>query len=298
MTDRDIQDSAFGSYRLPSFLESLRNFANNRGTSYLDKRIASVIRKILYLHRKAPYDVGVFRQQNVRLFPKTNRCEKRAFVGLSTWDNEERDLIAADIRAHDNSKAFVFLDCGANIGLYSLFARDEASCQGKSFRGLAIEPDPENQKRLAFNLAASSANDVALAPYAVGQTTGSVQFISAVGNRGEARVLEQDEIDSASECLVEVPMRPLSDLVIEQQFDHIDIMKIDIEGHEMQALEPFFQAADPVLWPGKILIEVGRSHTSPAMRHCLARGYRLQKTTKINAYLSLEAPVTGPLSDQ
>lgn len=297
MIDRDMQDPAFGSHRLPAFLAGLRDFANNRGISYLDKRIASVIRKLLYLSTDAPYDVGVFRQQNVRLFPKTNRCEKRAFVGLSTWDNEERALISADIAAHDRSKPFVFLDCGANIGLYSLFARDEAAHHGLAFQGLAIEPDPVNQKRLAFNLAASSAEDIALAPYAVGREAGSVHFVSTVGNRGEARVAQESEI-ATGEGLVDVAMRPLADLVIEQQLDHIDVMKIDIEGHEMQALEPFFEVAEPALWPQKILIEVGRSHTSPAMRHCLARGYRLQKATKINAYLSLEAPVTGPLSDQ
>lgn len=297
MTDRDMQDPAFGTHRLPSFLASLRDFANNRGISYLDKRVASVIRKILYLSSTAPYDVGVFREQHVRLFPKSNRCEKRAFVGLSTWDNEERDLIAADIAAHDKVRPFVFLDCGANIGLYSLFARDETIYQGKSFRGLAIEPDPVNQKRLAFNLAASSASDIALAPYAVGRERGSVSFVSTVGNRGEAHIAQKSEIE-AGEGLVEVAMRPLADLVIEQQLDHIDVMKIDIEGHELQALEPFFETADPALWPQKILIEVGREHTSPAMGLCLARGYRLQKATKINAYLSLEAPVAGPLSDQ
>ncbi|WP_119306070.1 FkbM family methyltransferase [Cohaesibacter haloalkalitolerans] len=297
MSEREQLEPAFGTYTLPRPLAALRNFANDRGASYYDKRIASLIRRLLYSISKAPYDVTVFRNQRVRLFPKSNRCEKRAFVGLSSWDDQERAAIAADIARHDDHTPFVFLDCGANVGLYSLFARDETLARGKIFRGMAIEPDPINQKRLAFNLAASGAREIILAPVAVGRENSTVQFVSAVSNRGEAHVLTGKE-SLPEGAVVSVPMRPLLDLLGEHGFDHIDVMKIDVEGHEIHALEPFFKTAPRDLWPRKILIEVGRSQVSEALKMCLSIGYKVEKAININAYLSLEAPETRLASSQ
>jgi len=37
--------------------------------------------------------------------------------------------------------------------------------------------------------------------------------------------------------------------------DHINILKIDIEGYEDQALVPFFKAAPESLWPGYLMLE-------------------------------------------
>lgn len=281
MTPSQTPEPDFGTYALPAPLARLRTLANRGGTGYLARRMASLVRKVLYLFTSAPYDVPVFASQHVRLYPKSNRCEKRAFVGLGSWDAEERALMAADIAAHDREKPFVFLDCGANIGLYSLFVRDQARAHGLDFRGLAIEPDPINQRRLGFNLQASGADDIAIAPFAVGRDTGFVQFVSAVENRGEARVVE----DGTTGATIDVPMQRLGDIVQQQNLPHINILKIDIEGHELQALEPFFAEAPRVQWPEKILIEVGHGLTSDAMDLCLRYGYTVQQTTNINVYL-------------
>lgn len=289
MTIPTDSNEAYGTHALPAKLASLRALANARGTGLFDRRIASVIRKLLYLLTSPPYDVPVFRAQKLRLYPKSNRCEKRAFVGLSSWDEGERAAIAADLAASvGRDTPFVFLDCGANIGLYSLFARDEALALGKAFVGLAIEPDPVNQKRLAFNLAASDAKDVTIAPFAIGREEGVVRFVSSVSNRGEARVANSVEAANADKC-VELPIRPLLDLVMAQGINHIDVMKIDIEGHEFEALEPFFDAAPKSLWPKRILIEVGRVQKTDALSLCLDRGYRVEKAININAYLALDA---------
>lgn len=280
-------DDVYGSHALPASLARLRAMANARGAGLFDRRLASITRKLLYLLTSPPYDVPVFRSQKLRLYPKSNRCEKRAFVGISSWDQEERTAIAADLAASvARDDSFVFLDCGANIGLYSLFARDEALALGKPFVGLAIEPDPVNQKRLAFNLDASDARDVTIAPFAIGREEGVVRFVSSVSNRGEAHVASETETDHC----IELPMRPLLDLVKAHGIDHIDVMKIDIEGHEFEALEPFFDAAPKSLWPKKILIEVGRDQKTDALSLCLDRGYRVEKAININAYLALETP--------
>ncbi len=290
MNSSTESDDQYGTHRLPEPLARLRTMANARGTGLFDRRLASIIRKLLYLLTKPPYDLPVFRSQKVRLYPKSNRCEKRAFVGLATWDHGERAAIAADLAASVGRDApFVFLDCGANIGLYSLFARDEAQALGKAFIGLAIEPDPVNQNRLAFNLDASNARDVTIAPFAIGRQEGIVRFVSSVSNRGEAHVAGETDEATDGNC-IELPMRPLLDLVKTHGINHIDVMKIDIEGYEFEALEPFFDAAPKSLWPKKILIEVGRSQKTDALSLCLDRGYRVEKAININAYLALETP--------
>ena len=123
------------------------------------------------------------------------------------------------------------------------FARDEALARGKIFRGMAIEPDPINQKRLAFNLAASGCPVRSFWPRLrlAGRIQRALQFVSAVSNRGGVHDVLTGKESLPEGAVVSVPTRPLLDLLREHGFDHIDVMKIDVEGHEIHALEPFFQ---------------------------------------------------------
>jgi hypothetical protein len=67
-------------------------------------------------------------------------------------------------------------------------------------------------------------------------------------------------------------------------------MKIDIEGHEGPVLAAFFDAIPRADWPRAVVIEAGRGDlTLPGVALCLARGYRVEGTTRMNALLALPA---------
>ena len=64
-------------------------------------------------------DVEFMPGVKTRLWPRTSRCEKRVFAGHQVWDHEEREALTSAL-LYSTSKPFVFLDVGANVGLYSL----------------------------------------------------------------------------------------------------------------------------------------------------------------------------------
>jgi FkbM family methyltransferase len=238
----------------------------------------SLVRKLLLAGRDEPVDVPVFGTLHARLYPTTNRCEKRMFVGEKTWDGPERTAIGEAMAAADPKRDFVFVDGGANVGMYSLSVIAQARALGRSVKVAAIEPDPVNLGRLLDNLAASAAQEASVTPVALGAERGTIRIESDQTNRGEVRISETGG--------TEVAMAPLAEVLAQQGLNHVDALKLDIEGHELPVLSAFFETAPKELWPRLILLEVSKHGDTPAYDLCLAKGYRLAKRTRINALLA------------
>lgn len=161
----------------------------------------------------------------------------------------------------------VFVDIGANCGLFTLFA---ARAVGPEGRVLAIEPSPKMVRRIRFNVSANGANNVTIAQTAVGADNGNATLYG--GNHPGLASLCATVGGSGTE----VPVAPLLSLVERANLDRIDVLKIDIEGYEDRALVPFFRSAGRSLWPRLILIE--KDHAARWETDCLAAlrdaGYR------------------------
>jgi hypothetical protein len=54
---------------------------------------------------------------------------------------------------------------------------------------------------------------------------------------------------------VRIPCKGLSEMLADNDFDGLDCMKIDIEGHEDEALFPFYENSPENLWPSLVVIE-------------------------------------------
>lgn len=236
------------------------------------------------LGRAGPYDVTVFGTQKARLYPVDNRAEKRVFAGPQFWDRAEREALAAMLGQSKPDGMMYFVDAGANVGLYTLSLCAAAGETGTQLRGLAVECDPINGARLAFNLAASDARGIEHADVALSDTETVLQFRSeGLGNRGEARVVNDD-----GPGVIKVQARPLVAIVTDAGWPRIDAMKMDIEGQEKRVLSAFFAQADTALWPGLVILETGRMETTPALALMQNNGYRVRTRTGINAILTLE----------
>ena len=222
---------------------------------------------------------------NARLYPRSNRCEKRGFAGIQIWDAVERQTLS---NALDNSssKPFVFLDVGANVGLYSLILAAHAKTKTKPVRILAFEPDPINRARFEFNIKASNA-DINVLPYAVSDADGEGYMSGGDNNRGEAR-LSPEKKENAK-----VQIKTLYGVCKDENLPHIDAMKVDIEGHDERALGAFFKAAPKTLWPRLLILETGRAHSpleaTSLLEMCASHGYTLTKRAGINSLLALNS---------
>ena len=270
----------FGAYRLSPVRERLRRAGDQLPVNWVGRKLNSVFRDLCILGRAAPYDVEVFQGEYARLHPTDNRCEKRTLCGTQFWDREERTYLRQMIADVAGDTEFVFVDAGANVGLYTLYTRSVARELGCKFRALAIEPDATNGERLAFNLAQNDYGQVDICNVTLGANRGFVGLTVAGKNRGEIRLDEDTETKT-------VPLIPLDVLASDFDLDHINALKIDVEGYEEKVLRPFFQSAPQSLWPQAILIETAAPQTpTPAIEVCFKAGYEVHTWTHMNAILT------------
>jgi FkbM family methyltransferase len=117
------------------------------------------------------------------------------------------------------------LDCGANIGLSSLFYKR----QYPRARITAYEADPDIAAQLVRNLRVNGATDVEVIAAAVWIEDGTVGF-AAQGADAGALDRFTHQTDRAS---IQVPSRRLADAVAREP---IDLLKLDIEGAELDVL--------------------------------------------------------------
>jgi len=283
MSNLDPVKAPYGAYALSPFQEWLRRAAMKLPSDRLRRTAESVVRRLLMSGGRDIADVEVFPGQHARVHMRDNRCEKRAFVGSRTWDSGERAAIREAVANTPAGRDVVFVDAGANAGLYTLSVLADAQALGRSVKVVAIEPDTENRRRLEFNLAASGAQDVTVAPFALGAEEGLVDMLQDETNRGEVRI-------DANSTTGSIPMKPLSMVLETAGVDAVDIMKMDIEGFEEPVLTAFFDMWPRQKWPRTILLETlhaGAAITDGAPGLCLERGYEVASQMRQNAVLVL-----------
>lgn len=235
------------------------------------------LRKIVAPRYPGPYDVVV---ENVRLraYPAENYCDRIA-VGRGRLPEEpERALIAPLLFPE-----MVFVDIGANVGIYSLHVC--ALTQGRA-RVLAFEPHPRSFAKLEFNTMINGFTNIGCVNAAVGPEDGeAVLFADGGGNSGGAS-LRQDAVKPV--LATRIAVVPLAKALEARGIDHIDLLKIDVEGFEDEALLPFFRSAPQRLWPRHILLETACSWMWKSdLRDFLGQsGYRESGKTSQNQFFT------------
>jgi FkbM family methyltransferase len=138
----------------------------------------------------------------------------------------------------------LFLDIGANIGFYTIAVAAQLRARGGTGRVLAFEPVPTNYARLAENVEQNALTEycslfnVALSnTSADGAITLREDFLggSATGNAA----IPTNEGFDAGYARTRIRLEPM-DLFLERYVGHgvaIDLVKMDIEGHEDCCLE-------------------------------------------------------------
>lgn len=215
----------------------------------------------------------------LRLHPRDNGCEKNLLFTPQMYEPAERAELAAEIdRAKADASPFVFVDIGANVGLFSFFVAARA---GRNARILAVEPDPENLSRLAFNIRINPGVPISIAAVALADKAGKVALDVDRRDRGGTRVVKSAGRDAAT-----VDAQTLLQLLHREGIDAIHAIKIDVEGAEDLVLAPFFRDAPKSMWPRLILLEDARSAWTTDLFSLLASlGYIVVSRTRLNVML-------------
>jgi FkbM family methyltransferase len=222
--------------------------------------------------RDGPIDYS-FREMNYRLNIRDNTGEQGILLNAA-YNSDELAFLAGGLKPGG-----VFVDVGANVGLFSL---PLAMVVGPKGKVLAVEPDPVIRRRLEINVAANNAPAVRIIPLALGDREGEVAFIQDGRNLGHNRVGESGGIT--------VPMKPMLTVLTEAGVTRVDAFKIDVEGFEDKVLNPFFETAPRTLWPRRVVIEklhAGGGGDTPIKR-MKALGYRKFGGNRANLFLILE----------
>ncbi len=221
----------------------------------------------------------------MRLYPQRSVAEKRLAFTPQYFDPDERALIASRL-----SGDFVFLDIGANCGGYALFV---AGLGGPRSRILAVEPQPQVFERLVYNISQSAFINVKAVGCAVLDIEGEATLFVNHANEGESSVRFINADARVDE--IRTPAKTLLALVREEGFSRIDAVKIDIEGAEALALEPFFAAAPRALWPQLIVLDYLLLRPEDALEARLAAlGYREVLRTRQNVAYEREGGASTP----
>lgn len=217
----------------------------------------------------------------LRLHPLDNLSEKRAYLTPQCFDAVELHALRA---AMGSGKTFI--DIGANAGLYSLVA---AKAGGRASRVIAVEPQAEMRRRLAYNARTNGLENIEISGVALSDYEGESVMRLVGTNRGGTQLAVADDNSAGRTSAVRVAM--LSTLLAEMRVSRLDVMKIDVEGGELAILAPFFASAPRESWPEMIIMERPAINRVEASRDALSlacsRGYRVETQTHANAILKL-----------
>jgi FkbM family methyltransferase len=178
----------------------------------------------------------------------------------------------------------VFVDIGANVGLFSFFV---ATCAGPSACILAVEPEKGNLERFFFNMRANPGLPIRVVSAAVAGEAGTLAVEPDRRDRGGTRVRQ-----SAQSGGVTVEAKTLLQLMTQEGLEWVDALKIDVEGMEDSILSSFFRDAPQRLWPRFILVEDARAVWNTDLFSLLAAtGYSVASRSRQNVMLRSQQSV-------
>jgi FkbM family methyltransferase len=265
-----VEPAPFGSRAPDRFVRVVLALTRSLPANRLGLRISTPFRRIaINWLGEVPVDTVIWGAR-MRLHPSRNGCEKNALFTPQIIDALERDVLAAAIdRRVAEGKTFVFVDVGANVGLYSLFVAARGS---PHTHVLAIEPQPIVVDRLRFNAGANPGFDISIVQLAVTDRDGEMSLVISERDLGGSH-LDKVAGAPASTRTVRVRCRPLSAILADAGVSSIDALKIDIEGAEDMALEPFLRDAPPEQLPRLMLVEDRTEWTLDVYSLLRRRGY-------------------------
>lgn len=262
--------SPFGTYKLNDRQAQLLRWAQGMPVGWLGRRGALLLRKSLLMGNLSVID-AVVDGLMMRLYMKDNVSERKFLFMPQFFDRLERDLLKKHLKP-----GAIFVDIGANAGIYSLSA---APLVGHEGRVLSIEPNPALVDRLVFNMTLNGFDHQMLVEQAgISDREGYFDLVLDEKNLGGASI-----VAVRSNEKITVRCHTLFDIVMKYHLPRITALKIDIEGAEDRALAPFFEKAPETLYPGLLIVENSPQDWKQDLKAVVAKaGYRLLQTTRMN----------------
>ncbi|MBF0506231.1 MAG: FkbM family methyltransferase [Nitrospirae bacterium] len=161
---------------------------------------------------------------------------------------------------HLNNPRGTVLDVGANVGMYTI----RIGSLNPEARVYALEPNPEVYRRLTENIRLNRLTNARAFNYGVSDTeTSGYMDAPASTVLGTVRA---ERVEGAAE----VRLTTLDSFIEAECIDHIDILKLDVEGYELKALNGIKRNLSRI---DRIVMECDAEHYEPVGRLLKKAGF-------------------------
>ncbi len=195
----------------------------------------------------------------------------------------DREAAFMKVLRQELKQGMTAIDIGANIGYVTLIMAELVGPSGKVY---AFEPNPNSFRVLVKNIRANGYTSFVF-PYQMGisNTNGVSRFyVSDKWN------LSGMSATKHSKQVIGIPVTTLDDFMKDKGYP--DFIKMDIEGHEVEALAGMHQTLKNADRPVKILIEVHQIYYSE--NHSLEKELRKLIEIGFNTKYVISAGVARP----
>jgi FkbM family methyltransferase len=202
------------------------------------------------------------------------------------YEPETRDFILTRLSA-----GAVFIDVGANIGVFTVGAARKVGARGVV---LAFEPSPAVFPYLERNIAMNSLDNVQALRVALSdENRKHVPFYVAPADHfGMGALVPQFHVEPCA-----VSTRTLDDIVAEKGLSRATVLKVDVEGHEVAVFRggQRFLTSSPspaVVFEFCDWAEQRFTHAGQAQEFLMNLGYRIRRIADYERGAPLETPIT------
>ncbi len=149
-----------------------------------------------------------------------------------------RERYILDYHFNNLKNGDIYIDAGANIGFYTILASKLVGVSGKV---IAIEMIPETMRILKINCQLNNINNVIFISNALANTVNQMVKASVyTGHFGQSSLNLHGVL--SGESFIEVNTITLDAIISSSDLTHIKLIKMDIEGAEVLAIEGCFES--------------------------------------------------------
>ncbi len=160
------------------------------------------------------------------------------YFGYYFMEREETKIFQNLLRPGD-----IFMDIGANVGVYTLQAASRVEPSGHVY---AFEPIDANFRRLNYNVQMNRLKNVTLNRLALSDASGTLRlFVGDHSNTGTSSISRSGNWSGLFE---EVETTTVDEFITNNSIQDVRLVKIDVEGSELkviQGMKEFISADNP-----------------------------------------------------
>lgn len=190
------------------------------------KGINARLRREVWRSLRKPFEVQWLEGLRLGVFPG-NEMSQAIFI-TGCYEPNEFNWLARILQP-----GMTFVDVGANMGLYSLFAARRVGSQGCV---LAFEPSGREYAMAKANIERNQLSQVKLMRMALSDETGNVELLVAPMRHSGHNTLGAFAYNTPIERRETVPAERLDDVLLRMAPHRVDVIKMDVEGAELRVL--------------------------------------------------------------